>query len=248
MKSIEEMKMENAVKLLEEEEADREENRRHTSATKIQGAWLRFSTWRKIHQSMTWIGKTINIQMKQSLKGVALEPAVTCLPRTGLLRAEYQKKMVAMSHLGTVDIEGNSMMTPLIYGPHHQVTPDIEIKARKLRFHLKVWIRCMIKRLRYGVKAEHKPVNLPSVERARSLNNGDGLVTGLYRSVWEKNSYEQSCEGVLIPDTVVIRHHKLENWYFLAKDKQLRKKKKRNITLNQIYQSFTKAEQHSQRI
>jgi len=71
------------------------------------------------------------------------------------------------------------------------------------------------------------------------LNNGDGLVTGLYRSVWEKDPYAKSCGEVLLPDTIVIRHHKLNDWFFTDKQEQVKKKRKKNVTPKEIYKAFT---------
>lgn len=58
---------------------------------------------------------------------------------------------------------------------------------------------------------------LPSVDEAGSINNGDGLVTSLFRKLWEKDPYERSCVGVMLPDSIVIRHHNITDWFFTAK-------------------------------
>jgi hypothetical protein len=91
---------------------------RTRAATVIQRAWLRFSIWRRIHRDLHWIGKTVNVRMKQSLAQVRLAPPV---PMSGLMTADYKRQMVTMSHQGKVDIEGNAMMAPILYGPHVKV-------------------------------------------------------------------------------------------------------------------------------
>ena len=80
------------------------------------------------------------------------------------------------------------------------------------------------------VKKEESPVHC--------VLEMDGICMELYNFLWTKEArFQTNCEGILIPDTVIIKNGVVYNWFLLSKGKIV-KKRKENCTVENIKKSF----------
>jgi hypothetical protein len=66
----------------------------------------------------------------------------------------------------------------------------------------------------------------------------EGICMELYNFLWTKEArFQTNCQGILIPDTVIIKNGAIYNWFLYSKGKVV-KKRKENCTLENIKNSF----------
>ena len=71
---------------------------------------------------------------------------------------------------------------------------------------------------------------------------GDGVLEGLYKYLWEKDKLDRGPIGVSIPDTVVFLHRTPDAWYFTSgRDGLIKRKNRANLTLEKIEAAFLEA-------
>lgn len=71
----------------------------------------------------------------------------------------------------------------------------------------------------------------------------DGISGALYHLLWVKNEAFQNTLKLNIPDTIIYFNAKPIFWYYSTKD-GLKKKKKENITNDNIYEYFRSIDQN----
>ena len=72
-----------------------------------------------------------------------------------------------------------------------------------------------------------------------ALDNHDGFVEELYHLLWVKNSSNQPCPDVMIPDVVIYKYRIPAYWYFTGADGRLRRKNKASIVNQKVFKDFT---------
>lgn len=73
------------------------------------------------------------------------------------------------------------------------------------------------------------------------LLNGDGLIVNLYHLLWVKDMAYSEKSFILLPDTIIYRYEQPSFWYFSsANGGIIKRKQKKNITAQNIYDTFTK--------
>jgi len=68
---------------------------------------------------------------------------------------------------------------------------------------------------------------------------GDGVREDIFYLLWKKESPFNESLSINIPDTVIFRKGSPSQWYFTTEQGVLLRKKKNNLTMENIIQGFT---------
>ena len=105
----------------------------------------------------------------------------------------------------------------------------------------------------HGLMPELSPMEAePSEElvaemEVNPLIDADGCVETLYHYLWKKDSKGRSCPGILLPDTIIYKHQRMNVWYFTSgKDpRKILMRKRRSTNHAEILKRFLKKENRS---
>jgi len=189
-------------------------------------------------------GRSLNVPLKQALCSSGLTPAFnnanpaeTFIDSTRISPELVNKQMTAMSNTGLCDVEGNAMVAPGLFGPGVECTPDLERKARTLRF----WVRAHVSKYRQrrqresgGHQASVKPRQIQCVDKI----SGDGLLPEAFRLLWSKDGTGKGSTSIQLPDTVIFQGSAIEAHYFTSKDGSVMRRNSENLTVRKIYKAL----------
>lgn len=72
-----------------------------------------------------------------------------------------------------------------------------------------------------------------------SINiSGDGLVENLFHLLWTKEVKYKKNVPIYIPDTIIYKYEQPSFWYFTAKNGEIMRKSKKNLSNEKIEESF----------
>ena len=74
--------------------------------------------------------------------------------------------------------------------------------------------------------------------------HGDGINPSLFRAIWTKSKNSALCKDFYVADTIVFLLGQPIHWYFTGIDGSILRKRKQNLVIERIEESFLKKGDH----